>query len=613
MIKFITLFHKVILRFFIILWYNNKVKKRKDFGIMDKVMEFIEKIGTRNLIFAGIGLAIIIIVFLFYRGMRLRKYRKMIVDVENRMNAIKSLPLQYRLGRVHSISKNMPDVVEQYQEYAGEFERITDYQKNDLAVLVNEVDEQLFYGKLRQVSKKMKQLDEMLYTYEKDSQALLAKIETITEIENVQRIEIIRVKEKYRQTIDRFETIRFKVEEFVPSLLDIFNEVDDSFVKLEGMMNNQRFEDAQQYTKEIEEKVYWIDQRLEDLPNYIAVVRQYIPKKMNHIETLLEEMSQDDFSLNQLDVQGRFEVIKNTLEESIVHIKRLELEDMGAVLQNLVDSIDALIHDLETEKQSFKEFKEKWDSCYTLITDIYDQYKQAMIDYNRIKSLYLIDVDNVEIDEKFHEFDKILRESYDLEEEMKKGDFSYSQMISKVEVMHDRAAAHQDDLNAFFAFRDHLYLQEQRAIDELENINIVLLEIKSEIKNKHLPMINESYKDYIQDSYDKAAQIQAYRMNRPVELSELSKRVDGARDVIYKLYDNVHNLIVTAEMVEEAIVFGNRFRSTFLEVNTELTKAEVLFRNGEYTKALSTAVDIIEKIQPGSYEELIKKSSQKSE
>ncbi|WP_050635357.1 septation ring formation regulator EzrA [Candidatus Stoquefichus sp. SB1] len=580
---------------------------------MDKVMEFIEKIGTRNLIFAGIGLAIIIIVFLFYRGMRLRKYRKMIVDVENRMNAIKSLPLQYRLGRVHSISKNMPDVVEQYQEYAGEFERITDYQKNDLAVLVNEVDEQLFYGKLRQVSKKMKQLDEMLYTYEKDSQALLAKIETITEIENVQRIEIIRVKEKYRQTIDRFETIRFKVEEFVPSLLDIFNEVDDSFVKLEGMMNNQRFEDAQQYTKEIEEKVYWIDQRLEDLPNYIAVVRQYIPKKMNHIETLLEEMSQDDFSLNQLDVQGRFEVIKNTLEESIVHIKRLELEDMGAVLQNLVDSIDALIHDLETEKQSFKEFKEKWDSCYTLITDIYDQYKQAMIDYNRIKSLYLIDVDNVEIDEKFHEFDKILRESYDLEEEMKKGDFSYSQMISKVEVMHDRAAAHQDDLNAFFAFRDHLYLQEQRAIDELENINIVLLEIKSEIKNKHLPMINESYKDYIQDSYDKAAQIQAYRMNRPVELSELSKRVDGARDVIYKLYDNVHNLIVTAEMVEEAIVFGNRFRSTFLEVNTELTKAEVLFRNGEYTKALSTAVDIIEKIQPGSYEELIKKSSQKSE
>ena len=49
-----------------------------------------------------------------------------------------------------------------------------------------------------------------------------------------------------------------------------------------------------------------------------------------------------------------------------------------------------------------------------------------------------------------------------------------------------------------------LRLEEKRALDELDNINIVLLEIKSEIKNKHLPMISESYKDYIDDSYQKA-------------------------------------------------------------------------------------------------------------
>ena len=579
---------------------------------MDKIMEIIEKIGTRNLIFAGIGLVVLIVFLFVYRGLRIRKYRKLIVDVENKMNAVKSMPLQYRLGRVQSISKNMPEVSELYEQYAQEFERICEYQKNELGILVNEVDEQLFYGKLRKVSKKMKQLDEMLIVYEKDSQELLEKIEKITEIENVQRIEIIRVKEMYRETIDHFESIRFKVEEFVPNLLDIFNEIDDSFVKLEGMMNNQLFEDAKEFTKDIEAKVIWVNQRLEDLPSYIAVVRQYMPKKVAHIQGLIQIMTEEKFSLNQLDAYNRLNMIQTTLEESIGHIKKLELDNIGEVLQNLSDAIDSLIQDLEGEKRSFDEFKEKWDASYTLITEIYDQYKQVMIDYNRMRSLYVIDDLDIVIDEKFQEFDALLRESYDLEAEMVKGNFSYSQMIVKVETMKDNAAVHQSYLNDFFVLRDHLYLQEQRAVDELENINIVLLEIKSEIKNKHLPMINESYKDYIQDSYDKAAQIQAYRQNRPVELSELSKRVDGARDVIYKLYDNVHNLIVTAEMVEEAIVFGNRYRSTFLEVNTELTKAEVLFRNGEYTKALSTAVDIIEKIQPGSYEELIKKSSEKS-
>ena len=42
---------------------------------MDKIMEIIEKIGTRNLIFAGIGLVVLIVFLFVYRGLRIRKYR----------------------------------------------------------------------------------------------------------------------------------------------------------------------------------------------------------------------------------------------------------------------------------------------------------------------------------------------------------------------------------------------------------------------------------------------------------------------------------------------------------------------------------------------------------
>ena len=578
---------------------------------MAELNKYINMIGMKNLVLIGIGIFVLILLFFVYRSFRLKKYRKAIVEVENHMNAVKSMPLQYRLGRVQSISKNMPDVVEQYEQYSKEYEAISDFQKNELAVFVNEVDEQLFYGKLKKISKKMSQLNEMVDRYEKDSQALLEKIEKITEIENVRRVQIIKVKERYRQLLDNYEKMRYKVEQFVPGIQKIFNEVDDSFVELETLMNHQQFEDAHTFTDSIREKVEWIEEQLKNLPDYIAVVRQYLPKKLDAVHAMVESMPDDIYALNQLEVPSRIQLVETTLEDSVQHISRLELDDMGDILATLAESLDKLYADLENEKKSYNEFKEKWTACYELITSIYDEYKQSLIDYNRIHSLYMIDND-VDLEEHYEEFDEILRESYELEEEMKSSEFAYTQMNVKIDSMHQRASVHQEYLDAFAKFRNELDLQEQRAIDELENINIVLLEIKSEIKNKHLPMINESYKDYIQDSYDKAAHIQAYRMNRPVDLSVLSEKVNDARDVIYKLYDNVHNLIVTAEMVEEAIVFGNRYRSTFLEVNTELTKAEVLFRNGEYTKALSTAVDIIEKIQPGSYEKLIKKSNEKS-
>ena len=39
-------------------------------------------------------------------------------------------------------------------------------------------------------------------------------------------------------------------------------------------------------------------------------------------------------------------------------------------------------------------------------------------------------------------------------------------------------------------------------------------------------------------------------------------------------------------MVENTIVFGNRYRSTYADIDSELTRSELSFRNGEYTQAL---------------------------
>ena len=581
-------------------------------GFLDYIKNFIDTVGTKNLIIGAGVLVAVIIVYMIYRSLRLKYFRKKIVEEENRMNAIKSLPLQYRLGRVKSIAKNMPDVEPLYQQYSEEYEKLADFQKNELGVLLNEVDEQLFYGKLRKVSKKMDNLDDMLHDYEEKSYDLLKRIEKITESENIQRIEIIRVKEKYRKEVDYYESIRFKVDDFIPHINGLFTDIDKDFVSLEDMMNNQRFEEAQEFTKSIEKKIDWIHENFKDLPSYVTVVRQYIPKKINQIQGLIDSMPENQYAMHKLAIYDRFEGIENDLEKQTKNIKSLQLENMSADLEKISNNIDGLIEDIQNEKKSLDLFKEKWDECYKNVEEIYSQYKQALIDLNNMRTLYVLDEVDITIDEKFDDFNVLLKQSYDLEQQMKTGQFAYSLMIKDVETVNNDVVVHESYLKEFFTVRDNLYLQEQRAIDELENINIVLLEIKSEIKNKHLPMINESYKDYIQDSYDKAAEIQAFRQNRPVELTELSQKVDKARDVIYKLYDNVHNLVVTAQMVEEAIVFGNRYRSTFLEVNTELTKAEVLFRNGEYTKALTTAVDIIEKIKPGSYEELIMKTSKKS-
>lgn len=579
---------------------------------MDYMKNFIEYVGVRNLIIFGTILVALIIFMIVYHSIKLKIYRQEILDLQNQINGIKTLPLQYRLGRVQSIAKNMPEVAEEYEQFTKDFEKITEFQKNELGVLVNEVDESLFYGKTRGIKKKLTLIHEMTQRYDHDAKDLLTRIEKVTEIENIQRVEIIRVKGKYREVGNEYEKIRVKVEEFVPHALEMFKELDDDFVKLETLMNNQMFADAKNFTEEIENRIDSLQENLKDLPSYVYVVSDLLPSKIDKVDELITSLEGDEYALEEMNIAARRQEVDTQMEESIAHVKNVDIKGAAEVLEPLTGLIEELVIDLGKELDSYKQFKEKWRESYNELQRLTDVYQNTMKEYRRLFTEFVIDEVEVVISKKYEEFKQIQEDANDLIEQMESGHFAYANMLEHVENLYDRMMQHDTYLEEFEKQKEDIETKNQKTEELLENINIVLLEIKSEIKNEHLPLVNDSYRDYIADSYNKVEEIKRFKAHKPVVLNELCAKVEGARDVIYKLYDNVHNMIVTAGMVEDAIVYANRYRSMFLEVNTELTKAEVLFRNGEYRNALQVAVDILERLEPGKYEELIKRKEIKS-
>lgn len=579
---------------------------------MDYMKNFIEYVGVRNLIIFGTILVALIIFMIVYHSIKLKIYRQEILDLQNQINGIKTLPLQYRLGRVQSIAKNMPEVAEEYEQFTKDFEKITEFQKNELGVLVNEVDESLFYGKTHGIKKKFALIREMTQRYDHDAKDLLARIEKVTEIENIQRVEIIRVKGKYREVGNEYEKIRVKVEEFVPHALEMFKELDDDFVKLETLMNNQMFADAKNFTEEIENRIDSLQENLKDLPSYVYVVSDLLPSKIDKVDELITSLEGDEYALEEMNIAARRQEVDKQMEESIAHVKNVDIKGAAEVLEPLTGLIEELVIDLGKELDSYKQFKEKWRESYNELQRLTDVYQNTMKEYRCLITEFVIDEEEVVISKKYEEFKQIQKDANDLIEQMESGHFAYANMLEHVENLYDRMMQHDAYLEEFKKQKEDIDTKNQKTEELLENINIVLLEIKSEIKNEHLPLVNDSYRDYIADSYNKVEEIKRFKTHKPVVLNELCAKVEGARDVIYKLYDNVHNMIVTAGMVEDAIVYANRYRSMFLEVNTELTKAEVLFRNGEYRNALQVAVDILERLEPGKYEELIKRKEIKS-
>ena len=62
---------------------------------------------------------------------------------------------------------------------------------------------------------------------------------------------------------------------------------------------------------------------------------------------------------------------------------------------------------------------------------------------------------------------------------------------------------------------------------------------------------------------------------------------------------------------EKAIVYGNRYRSSYDDLNKQLTLSEKLFYKGEYKKSFEFTVNVLNKIEPGIYNKILNLYSSK--
>ena len=72
-----------------------------------------------------------------------------------------------------------------------------------------------------------------------------------------------------------------------------------------------------------------------------------------------------------------------------------------------------------------------------------------------------------------------------------------------------------------------------------------------------------------------------------------------------KLYNTSSEIVKTAALGEMAIMYGNRYRPVHKNLDRELTRAEDLFYNGEYKKALDNTIRAINVIEPGIQKKLL--------
>ena len=120
-----------------------------------------------------------------------------------------------------------------------------------------------------------------------------------------------------------------------------------------------------------------------------------------------------------------------------------------------------------------------------------------------------------------------------------------------------------------------------------------------------LPIISDIYFIQLKEANEAIEEVIKELERKPIVIKTLNTRVDTARDLVLKLYNTTNEMIKTAALAEKAMVYGNRFRAYYTDVDEGLNLAERYFFEGKYKESLDTILKSCAIVDDNIYKKML--------
>lgn len=534
-----------------------------------------------------------------------KKLKKTIETLEYEKNVIESAPISPELSKIEAFLKNEKLEI-MYNDWKKRLEEIKKNQIPKITDMLIEAEYSLSRMDYRSTTYKLAKLEIEIYKVRTNSEFLLEEIKEITTSEERNRAIITKLKTKYRTLYQKFIDHKLEYGIISKTVTLQFENIAHRFEKFEEFMENNEYTEVTQIIKSIDDMLKHMEIVVEETPIIVMTATSILPKKISEVQKTYDLMRKNGYPLEYLNVDYNIDEANKKIDDIFDRLKVLNLEDSLFELKVLLDYFDSLFNDFEKEKinrttyeETRDNFKLKLDRINQLVNDIFSQIEVVKKNYNlSTDDIKLLNVVRKEIKELNKDYKTLMSHTSN-------NTFAYSKLVNEIEGLNLKLVQLEERLENSLDAIGSMREDEVRARQQLDEVKLILKESKRKMREYNLPIIPNSYHVQLNEASAAIREIIVELSKAPITIDILNTRVDTARDLVLKLYNTTKEMLKTAMFAEMAIVYGNRYRSTIIDLDKDLLYSEVLFFKGEYHKSLELTINSLNKIEPGIYEKLI--------
>lgn len=555
--------------------------------------------------YLAICIVIVIVTLHFIRRGIASRYRKRVRDLEIAKNMVASTPVSLELSKVEPIIKN-DKMEEKYNDWQERFDQIREKKLSQIDDMLIDLDIYIDKRDYKNCIYRLAKTEIEIYKARESADYLLDEIKEITLSEEKYRAIVIKLKTKYRELNKDFQDHKQMYDEMQDAVELQLENIERRFLDFEKVMEKNEYNEVVHIVKALDAMIEHMSIVIKEVPDLLLMAKQVIPNRMKEIRELHDDMVKQDFPLDYLNINYNLEESQKNIDQILDKVRVLNLEDCMFELKTMLEYFDSLFVDFEKERLSRKVYEEmevdldkKLTKTNKVVQEIYNQLDD-------IKSMYDLNDQDVET---IHEVNKILVVINDDYKKMlakvEAKSSPYSMLQKEVEELTVRLKDMEEDLDRALKSLGNMYDDEVRAREQLEEIQSFLKQSKEKMRGYKLPVITNNYFVQLAEANEAIEEVIKELSRKPIVIKTLNTRVDTARDLVLKLYNTTNEMIKTAQLAEMAIVFGNRYRSLYDEVDAGLSDAEGMFFKGEYKRALDISIKAVSVVDENIYRKLL--------
>lgn len=541
---------------------------------------------------------IVVVMVIILNKNKKKQMRKKINNLDVIKNDILSLPLLSEIEKVSSLTKG-EQLEEKINNYMKVYEDLKTNSFKKIEDMILELDF-LAQEKPKDFNYKYSLIELELYKNRYLINHILEELKELTSYEDKYRGLIVKLKNKYRIINREYESNKDLYGVLTDTIDMQFENIEKRFQDFEIVINENLYNEVVLVVRSLENMIDHMGAIILELPDILVLLNDLIPSRIKELEVLRTSIQEEGFTLTFMNLDYNLAEIEKIENDIVDRSKVLNIDNSLIELKTILEFLDSLFKDIEKEKVYKKDFDASSYSFDQRLSNLKNTLRDIYKQLDDIKVMYgLNDEDLKDLETISLNYSDLVKEYKALIRKVKKQEFSYGKINAYLSELSGNLKLLEDNLDLTLKNLGSMQDDEERARDQLEEVQELLKICKRQIQSVKIPVVANNYFVELSEANEAILEIIKELAKKPIVIKTLNTRVDTARDLVFKLYNTTKNIIKNAYISENLIVYANRYRSSSSDVMKNLNKAEVMFYKGNYEGSLKLVLDLLDKLEPG--------------